>query len=592
MKRIFPGGLALFLAIPWCAQGAFLDFSLPAREAALGGNGVALPEGTSSLSFNPAGLGNDIRFEVSARYENLFSGIEGDSLSTGNLSAILPLDSGDGLGFSLDHFGADTLQQDRLQAAFGKSFEPDSPLHPLRLGISLSFLRQQFSLLAPLPGINPSNISATAFSIGGGALYDPFPWASLGISVEDLNQPNLGVVGTDTVPVFLRYGLAVRPRVGDDERLALTLCQEISRGIFSTEGGAEWAFLPVGVALRAGCDANTAALGFGWKTTGLKIDYAYQFSWNQSPSLGGIGLPGSHLLEVAFSWDSGSRESQVFSELLVKAKDATQGQNWKNAFWYYQQACLLRPSDPAALQGRSETLKKFNLQRALAYYKAGKDAEKQGYFLEAQRDYEWALALAPGESRYAEARDQIKESMSHGALGDIRVRNLLEKSVDLLREGERTKAVKKIRQAEELYPEDVFLRYVARTFGRKAQSPVERGNRKMQQLAVEAEIYRSKGRMDLARENWKKMLEDDPGNALAQESLAESQDETSSPTQLTGSQKYRIQGLLQEGLRAYAGGDSQTALADWQEVLQIDPLNVNALNNITRVKMEEGTGKK
>ncbi|HJT25228.1 MAG TPA: hypothetical protein VJ873_11680, partial [bacterium] len=41
-----------------------------------------------------------------------------------------------------------------------------------------------------------------------------------------------------------------------------------------------------------------------------------------------------------------------------------------------------------------------------------------------------------------------------------------------------------------------------------------------------------------------------------------------------------------------AGGDSRAALEDWQGVLQIDPLNVNALNNITRVKMEEGTGKK
>ena len=92
---------------------AFLDFSPPAREAALGGNGVALPEGTSSLAFNPAGLGDESRFEISARYENLFSGIEGDNLSTGNLSAVFPLEVGDGLGFSVDHFGANTLQQDQ-----------------------------------------------------------------------------------------------------------------------------------------------------------------------------------------------------------------------------------------------------------------------------------------------------------------------------------------------------------------------------------------------------------------------------------------------------------------------------------------------
>lgn len=114
----------------------------------------------------------------------------------------------------------------------------------------------------------------------------------------------------------------------------------------------------------------------------------------------------------------------------------------------------------------------------------------------------------------------------------------------------------------------------------------------MQQLAVEAEIYRSKGRMDLARETWKEILKLDPGNALAQENLAENQGESGPATQLSESQRARVQGLLQAGLKAYAGGDSEAALKDWQEVLQIDPLNVNALNNITRVKMEEGTDKK
>lgn len=114
----------------------------------------------------------------------------------------------------------------------------------------------------------------------------------------------------------------------------------------------------------------------------------------------------------------------------------------------------------------------------------------------------------------------------------------------------------------------------------------------MQQLAVEAEIFRSKGRLDLARQTWKEIIATDPSNALAQENLAENQEGAGSVTQLTETQQMRIQKLLQAGLKAYAGGDSQAALADWQEVLQVDPLNVNALNNITRVKMEEGTEKK
>ena len=354
MTRILPAALALFLALPRLGGAAFLDFSVPAREAALGGNGVALPEGTSSLAFNPAGLGNEIQFKVSARYENLFSGIGGDDLSTGNLSAVLPLDPGDGLGLSVDHFGAPTLQQDRLQAAFGKSFDEGSLLHPLRLGLSLSFLRQQFTLQDPLAGVSPSNVSSGAFSVGAGALFDPFPWVSLGISGEDLNQPNLGVLGTDLVPPGLRYGAAFRPPVGQD-RLVLNLSQDWNGGVLSTQAGAEWNFTQWGVALRAGGDAATGCLGFGWKTTGLTIDYAYQFSWNESPSLNGVGLPGSHLLEVGFTWETASRESRVFGQLLQKGREASQSQKWKDAFWYYQQAYLLRPNDSQVLQGRAES---------------------------------------------------------------------------------------------------------------------------------------------------------------------------------------------------------------------------------------------
>jgi tetratricopeptide (TPR) repeat protein len=278
--------------------------------------------------------------------------------------------------------------------------------------------------------------------------------------------------------------------------------------------------------------------------------------------------------------------------LLLKGKEAFKDKKWKDAFWYYQQAYLLRPSDPTVLLGRAAALKQYNLQRAEAYFREGAQAEKQGYFLEAQRDYEWALYLSPGDGHYAAARDRIKKSLSQGALGDVRVRNLLEKSIELLRTGEKTAALKKIKAAEELYPEDVFLQYVAKTFARKAGSPVDQQNKKMQQLAVEAEIYRSKGRLDLARKTWKEMISIDPANTLAQESLEENQEGTGSANQITPVQLVRIQELLQAGLKAYAGGDSQTAMADWQDVLQIDPLNVNALNNITRVKMEEGGGKK
>ncbi len=569
---------------------AFLDFSPPAREAALGGNGVALPEGTSSLAFNPAGLGDESRFEISARYENLFSGIEGDNLSTGNLSAVFPLEVGDGLGFSVDHFGANTLQQDQLQAAFGKSFDTNSIFYHLRLGVDLCYLRQQFTLLAPLAGVNPANVSAGAFSVGAGALYDIFKWGTLGISVENLNQPNLGVVGLDMIPILLRYGVAVRPKVGED-RLAITLAQSLSAGSLDTQGGAEWNITRWGVSIRAGGDANMGVAGFGWRTNGLTIDYAYQFSWNQAPSLNGVGLPGSSLLEVGFSWENTSREEKVFDELLFKGREALKLQQWKDAFWDFQQAYLLNPSEPSVLQGRSEALKQYNLQRADAYFQAGVNAENHGYFPEAQRDYDWAASLAPQEGRYSEAGERVRKSLTQGALEDPRVGDILEKSVAFMKLGENGAAVKKINEALVLYPRDAFLQFVAKAFARKAVPVAEREDKKLEQLAAEAEIFRSKGRLDLAQQTWQEILKADPNNAMARENIA-ANTSTSPAQNLTDSQKNQIQALLQKGLKDYANGDTEAAEKNWESVLQIDPLNVNALNNLTRVKMEEGGDRK
>ncbi|HVZ80955.1 MAG TPA: hypothetical protein VHE12_09185 [bacterium] len=563
--------------------GAFLDFSPAAREAGIGGNAVACPDGTSALSNDPAGLAGADRDRISARYENLFSGIEGDDLSTGNISAVLPLDPEEAMGFSLDHFTADALQQDRVKAAFGKAFGPGTALEHLRLGIDLSFLRQQFTLAAPLAGVSAGQVTAQAFSIGAGALFDPWRWCTLGVSGEDLNRPNLGVIGVDRVDPILRYGAAIRPPFGTDP-LEITLAQSLDGDHWETQGGIEWTWVRWNLSLRAGGDSRTGALGFGWTDEGLSLDYAYQFSWGGSPSVSGVGVPGSHLLEVAFAWDTGNRENQVWADLMDRAKKASAESKWKDAFWDYQQACLLRPQDSTALSGRSEALRRYNQQRAQVFFQRGRKAEEQGYFREAEQDYEWAATLDPGQGDYVRAKEQVTKALKQGALSDPRVRDLLERSVQLIKKRDRAGANRNLRKALALYPKDAFLQFVARAYSPSTEKGTPALDRSLERMSVEAEIYRSKGRLDLARETWRSMLGKDPSNALARDNLAATEER---PQTLTEDQKARAQALLQRGLKAYAAGDSVEAQRYWEEVLKIDPLNLNALNNLARVKMED-----
>ena len=575
------------------ASGAFLDFSQPVREAGMGGDGVATATGLSSLVFNPAGLGAETDFTLSARYENLFSGIDGDNLYTGNLSAVLPFWKGNVFGFSLDSFDANNLQQTRLEAAFGKSFDDKSFLKDLRLGADFSYVLQQFTLSVPLQGVNLSNVSAGAFSLGLGGLYQFTPDLNIGLSVSDLNQPNLGIVGTDRFPVLWRYGISSKFHIGDD-RLLLTLAQSFNNTDLETQGGAEWSFSKLGVCLRAGAGTNTGTLGLGWKTGGLFIDYAYQFSIGDAPSVNGLGIPDSHLLEIGFSWaemPKEPKEPKIYEGLIEKGKLASAVQNWKDAFWYFQQSLLLHPGDPVALDGRANALLQYNRQRAANYFTAGQLAERKGYFPEAERNYEWASYLTPAETAYSDALGRMKKALAGGALSDPQVQKFLEKAVSLLKAGQNTLAMTEMKEAQKLYPDDAFIAFLINAFSRKALAVTKPVDKKIERWTVEAEIYRSKGRMDMAQDTWKKILASDPENAQAKENLAQSQTAAAAKV-LTPAEKTQVQALQEQGLKAYLGGDVDGAIRDWEEILKIDANNANALNNLTRAKMEEGTLKK
>jgi tetratricopeptide (TPR) repeat protein len=293
-------------------------------------------------------------------------------------------------------------------------------------------------------------------------------------------------------------------------------------------------------------------------------------------------------LEVGFRWDNGSREGKVFEALMAKGQEAWKAQKWEFSLQCYGSALLLRPNDPEALQGRGKALELYNRQRAEIYFNQGRKAEDRGYFLEAQRDYDWALNLRPGEMRYSAAMDRIKKSLAQGgALSNPKVQSLLERAIRALKKGGNRTAIKDIKEARRLYPKDAFLSYLAKTFNEKDYAALAPKDKEVQRLAVEAEIYRNKGRTDLANAAWKKILEKDPGNAMARENLEEGEG-VSVSSGLSDTDRARSRALLQKGLKAYANGNPKEAVEDWEAVLKIDPHNVNALNNLTRLKMEEG----
>jgi tetratricopeptide (TPR) repeat protein len=576
-------GWAVLLA-PAPSQEAFLDFDPPARAAGMGGNLVADPEGSDSFYFNPAGLGSLDRLNLSARYQALEPGLEQDSLSTSGLTAALPLEGLGTAGLSWDHFGSNNLQQDRLRLDWGRDFPELKNLGHFQMGFSFSYLKQAYTLNNVLPGLGGSNFSGEAFSLGAGILYQPFPSLTLGLSADDLTQPNLGVVGVYRFPVAWRWGAAYAISLSDAGSLILTLSQQDLGAGLETQGGGEWRLPFLGLALRAGADANQGALGIGWSNSFLRLDYAYLFSWGTEPSISSEGLPANYELELTFTGPKPSPAPGPYDWFLSKARNAVQTKNWRGALWYYLEALKIKSDDPAVVAEKQAALQSYNEERAAQYFTLGQVAESQGSLAEAQRDDAWAAQLDPTQPQYQQAADRLKNQPLLSGLSDPKVQDMLSRVLDLLLKGEKKKAIDLLSGAQSLHPQDALLARLSQSL----MGPVSSAHSspKIEQLLLEADLYAQKGRPDLAKEDWKKVLDLDPSNGQASAKLSESG--SGIGEKLNSEQTQEAQDLYQKGLRAYLSGDNAEAIKDWQETLKIDPNNLNAQNNLVRAKLEAG----
>ena len=508
----------------------FLDFSQPARAAALGGNLVALPEGSSAMAFNPAGLALQERFEASARFEAMFTGLENDNVGTGNINLITSPDSWGALGGAWDHLGSNFIQQDRLSLDWGRKIPGENFFQNTSVGLSLSYMTQRYVLDQPLAGVSLSQLSSGAFGFGAGLLVDlPFN-LSLGLSADNINQPNMGVVGADRLPILARWGLAAKLLKEGPIRLVATAAQSLSDTDLETQGGIEVSFPGYGAHLRAGLGTYQGAIGAGFEGGDFFMDYAYLFSVSASSQLAGIGIPGSHLLEVGMQWGTPPEESG-YADRLRKAKEAGASGQWDLALWYYREMQALKPGDKVAEEGQQNALLQFNLQRAGFYYQEGLTAEQKGESFEARDDFEMAHHLDPNNNVYSKSSE----------------------------------------------------RAMAQTLQETAD-PVSPSAENTQLLTSQADLYLSKGRPDMAKKKLEEALRSQPQNPELKAKLAGLENPG---TQVSADRANLAQRLYDAGLQKYMEGDLEGAILSWEDALKANPNLTRAQNNLVHAQLEK-----
>jgi hypothetical protein len=304
---------------PWTpiAFAAFEDTGTGARPSALGGAYVSLGDDTQSLMYNPAGLAQLRQRELSSEYSRLYSGLsDGSNLSQFFMGYGTPVKYGGTMAFGWKQFSLDNLYVERtLSLGYGEWITE-------RVAAGMA-LKQLYHSVSP-PSIVVDNSgqvesgrptffqqngnSNTAYAADIGALARLTPRHTLGLSIQDLNEPDIALSGEDRdrVPRTIRLGLTYK----GDRHLTLSGALTNRKSLGSQQdttwtGAAEkwWLtrdsgdFAARGSIQSGSRDFKQFAMGAAYRLNRFQLDYAFIFN------VSGITLSdtmGTHRFSMAY----------------------------------------------------------------------------------------------------------------------------------------------------------------------------------------------------------------------------------------------------------------------------------------------------
>ncbi len=211
-------------ACPSLAWSSFEDIGTGARATALGGAYTAVADDVYSVYYNPAGLVYLYRKELSASYGRLYSGLSDNTKISHSYFVyghpfIGPIGN---FGVSYHQYSADDLYSEReVTLAYARRLT-----RILFGGLGVKQLRRSFSApvgqtnnlaLVDLSKTDPvfsSGDSRTNYSFDLGLLFRPYLNYTYGLSLKNINQPNMSIAGNDSdvLPMSVRSGLSYQEK--------------------------------------------------------------------------------------------------------------------------------------------------------------------------------------------------------------------------------------------------------------------------------------------------------------------------------------------------------------------------------------------
>ncbi|MCD6318073.1 PorV/PorQ family protein [Candidatus Aerophobetes bacterium] len=242
----------------------FLKIGVGARATAMGGAFTALADDGTALYWNPAGLAQIERTEISAMYNMWFQ-----EVNQGYLSLAFPLLGG------IAGLGANYMDMGKIE---GRDTEgnPTGDFGASDIQASLGYARNFSSklMLGISAGMLQDTIAEdkkTAYLGNAGFLFKPTELISVGLACQNIGSK----LGEDPLPLTYRGGIALRLKSISIEADAV---KPIDDDIYYC-AGLEWLIgniLVLRGGYRTGQDVGSGiSAGVGLRISKINLDYAY-----------------------------------------------------------------------------------------------------------------------------------------------------------------------------------------------------------------------------------------------------------------------------------------------------------------------------
>lgn len=524
------------------ARAAFEDLDASPRATAMSGAYAAQSEDVSSVFYNPAGIIGVTGYNALLSQEKLYSGLsDGSSLGRSALAFGTPLMIG-GSYWGTAAFGYDTLSLDslysesRMRIAWARPFGENfyAGLAVARMGITYG--SDAYTAINP---VLSSAQGASAMGLDLGMIYTRGS-TDFGMSIQNANEPDLGIKYPNKVDRKISLGMALH-----GEGLTWDADLVSAGGDIRIKTGAEIGLMreSMGDRLRArggfslgSRDYRAATAGFGYKAGIVSIDYSFIY-----PLSGISGTMGSHQLGVAVAWGEPRGPMADRKEKEEKAKEKP-GDGKGGGAGQGEGEGPVQKTEPT----------KYDIAKASKMLRDGRNALRRGAYAEAAQNFKKANELLMNDL-------EVKDTM----LKIAAVTNVLAEATttddrdDLLRKAinryadKNTDSVLYITYARQKWPKDVAIarlyNIIAKEFPETAsglrilpgitiidqllQDALDfiRNGRFIQAISTLQRVlqlepdnipaltrmgsaYWAMEKKDIARKNWQKVLELDPGN--------------------------------------------------------------------------------